>query len=246
MNEPTRGMTVWGPDGQFGIVDDVVYDNTGDAARILVRRTSGQTMILQPGTYRIENGVAHLVGETRFATERQASDTFSQTRNDDIYRTQQLGEVGSVQTLDVADNQSVVIPVVREELRVSRREVERGGVRVHKRVEEREEVVEQPTYREEVTVERVTLGQPLDQEVGSRQEGDTLIIPVLEEVIVTEKRLMLVEEIHVTRRQVSEEVPIQDSVRREYIEIERPSETSRAAPTVAPDDAGNIGELPLT
>lgn len=220
MNEPTRGMTVWGSDGQLGMVDDVVYDNTGDAARLLVRRTNGQTMILQPGTYRIENGVAHLVGENRFATERQAGDTFSQTRNDDIFRTQQLGAVGSVQTLDVDDDRSLVIPVLREELRVSRREAERGGVRVHKRVEEREEVVEQPTYREEVTVERVTLGQPIEQEIGSRQEGDTLIIPVLEEMLVVEKRLVLKEEIRITRRRTEETEQVRIMLREEHVELE--------------------------
>ncbi len=229
MNEPTRGMTVLGPDGQLGMVDDVVYDNTGDAARILVRRTNGQAMILQPGTYQIEHGEVHLVGESRFATEREGSDTLSQTRNDDTYRTQQLGAVGSVQTLDVDDNQSVVIPVLREELRVSRREIERGGVRVHKRVEEREEVVEQPTYREEVTVERVTLGQPIDQEVGSRQEGDTLIIPVLEEMLVVEKRLVLKEEIRITRRRIEETEQVRIMLREEHVEIEELGDSSSVA-----------------
>ncbi len=229
MNEPTRGMTVLGPDGQLGMVDDIVYDNTGDAARLLVRRTNGQAMVLQPGTYQIENGVAHLVGESRFATEREESDTFSQSRNDDIYGTQQLGAAGSVQTLDVADDQSVVIPVLREELRVSRREIERGGVRVHKRVEEREEVVEQPTYREEVTVERVTLGQPLDQEVGSRQEGDTLIIPVLEEMLVVEKRLVLKEEIRITRRRIDETEQVRIMLREVHVELEELGDSSSVA-----------------
>lgn len=229
MNEPTRGMTVLGPDGQLGVVDDVVNDNSGGAARLLVRRANGQTMILQPGTYRIENGVVHLDGEGRFAAQRLDIDTTNQTRNEDIYRTQELGAVGSVQTLDVSDNQSVVIPVVREELRVSRREIERGGVRVHKRVEEREEMVEQPTYREEVTVERVTLGQPLDQEMGSRQEGDTLIIPVLEEMLVVEKRLVLKEEIRITRRRIDETEQVRIMLRQEHVEIEELGDSSSVA-----------------
>jgi uncharacterized protein (TIGR02271 family) len=114
-------------------------------------------------------------------------------------------------------------------VRVTRREVERGGVRVHKRVEEREEVVEQPTYREEVTVERVTLGQPLDTPVTARQEGDTLIIPVLEEMLVVEKRLVLKEEIRITKRRIEEMEQARILLREEHVDIEELGDRSALA-----------------
>jgi stress response protein YsnF len=38
-----------------------------------------------------------------------------------------------------------------------------------------------------------------------RQEGDTIIIPIVEEVLHTERRLILKEEIKITRRQKTEQ-----------------------------------------
>ncbi len=221
MDEPARGMVVMGPEGQLGTVDDVIYENTGDPARVMVRRDNGDILLLQPGSYRVENGALHLgAGGIGQASQHLMSGVSGESIGDDPYRTQQLRATGSVETLDVRDGEGMVIPVIREEVRVTRREVERGGVRVHKRVEEREEVVEQPTYREEVTVERVTLGQPIEQEIGSRQEGDTLIIPVLEEMLVVEKRLVLKEEIRITKRRVDETEQARIVLRQEHVEIE--------------------------
>ena len=95
------------------------------------------------------------------------------------------------------------IPVVREELSVHKRTVETGaGVRVRKSAAEREEIVDEPLFSEDVTVEHVAVNQMIDrfQEPAVRHEGETMIIPVLEEVLVVEKRTMLKEEIHVTRK----------------------------------------------
>ena len=221
MDEPEHGMPVVGPDGQLGTVDEVIYENTGEPARVMVRRDNDQTMILQPGAYRVEDGTLHLGTEAGdIQSQSIAQGTSGQAPEDDPYRTRQIGEAGSVQTLDVAPGEGTVIPVVREEVHVGKRVVERGGVRVHKRVEEHEEVVEQPTFHEEVTVERVPVGRPLDQEIGSRQEGDTLIIPVLEEMLVVERRLVLKEEVRITKRRVDETEQARVVVREEHVDIE--------------------------
>ncbi|MGI8743084.1 MAG: DUF2382 domain-containing protein [Bryobacteraceae bacterium] len=58
----------------------------------------------------------------------------------------------------------------------------------------------EPLFREDCDVERVPVKRMLDQPVEIRQEGDTLIIPLMEEVLVVEKRLMLREELHIKRR----------------------------------------------
>jgi stress response protein YsnF len=54
-----------------------------------------------------------------------------------------------------------------------------------------------------------------------RLEGNTTIIPVVEEVVVVEKRLILVEEIHITRDSTvrTEEIPV--LLRKEHAAIER-------------------------
>jgi Domain of unknown function (DUF2382) len=57
-----------------------------------------------------------------------------------------------------------------------------------------------------IEVERVNIGKIVDNAPPIRHEGDTTILPVLEEVevVVVERRIMLKEEIHVRRRRVTE------------------------------------------
>ena len=101
--------------------------------------------------------------------------------------------------------------------------VETGRVRIHKTVHERDETVELLLKRDDVSVERVAVGRTVSEPPAARQEGDTLIIPILEEVLVVEKRLVLKEELHVrTRRteQVAHEVV---RLRTEEVSIETES-----------------------
>jgi stress response protein YsnF len=55
----------------------------------------------------------------------------------------------------------------------------------------------------------------------TRYEGETLVVPVLEEVLVTEKRLVLVEEIRITRVRDTHRQPQTVTLRKDHIEIER-------------------------
>jgi len=114
-----------------------------------------------------------------------------------------------------------VIPVVEEILDVRQRRVETGRVRITKIVHEREEEVNAPRVREEVTIERVTLNRLVDAPVSMRQEGDTFIIPLLEEVVVVEKRLMVKEELRITKRRIEEHASQKVMLRREEIVVER-------------------------
>jgi len=119
-----------------------------------------------------------------------------------------------------------VIPILEEVLDVRQRRVETGRVRITKIVHEREEEVNAPRVREEVTIERVTLNRMVDAPISMRQEGDTLIIPLLEEVVVREKRLMVKEELRITKRRIEEHTSQLVMLRREEVVVERldPSE----------------------
>jgi uncharacterized protein (TIGR02271 family) len=113
------------------------------------------------------------------------------------------------------------IPLVEERLEVSKKEVETGRVRVRIGVEEREERLRAELSRDDVEIRRIARNEPVSELPGVRLEGDTTIIPVVEEEVVVEKRLILVEEIHIVRRteHVTEEIPV--TVRSERAEIER-------------------------
>ncbi len=120
-----------------------------------------------------------------------------------------------------ADHKTLVIPVIAEGLHVDKQMVETGQVRISKVVREDTQLIDLPLIRETVDVERVPIGRPVTVIPAVRQEGNTTIYPVLEEVVVVEKRLMLVEEIRVTTRQTIEHEPQSVTVRREEVSIER-------------------------
>jgi uncharacterized protein (TIGR02271 family) len=92
------------------------------------------------------------------------------------------------------------IPVLQEELEVGKRKVETGVTRVKKTVHEREEVIDEPLVKEEVQVERVPINRYVEGPVPVREEDGVTIVPLLEEVLVVEKKLLLKEELRITKR----------------------------------------------
>jgi stress response protein YsnF len=113
------------------------------------------------------------------------------------------------------------IPIVEERARIEKRVVERGLVRVRTHVEEREQVLRETLEHEEVSVERV----PIDREVTEapliREEGDVTIVPVVEEILVVERRLRLKEELHIRKVRRTEEVEVPVTVRATQVTVER-------------------------
>ncbi len=132
-----------------------------------------------------------------------------------------------------------VIQVVEETIRVEKRLVESGRVVVHKTVTERDEVVEILLRQQDLVVERVPIGLVVSEAPQSRQEGDTLIVPILEEVLVVEKRLVLKEELHI-RKQSSERMEHQTvRLRSEHVEIEQTGRNA-SSETVAPQEETSV------
>jgi uncharacterized protein (TIGR02271 family) len=136
-----------------------------------------------------------------------------------------------------AEREQAVIPVMEEELDVGTRRVETGGgVRVQKTVEEHEASINEMLTKEDVEVERVAVDRPVDGPVAVRYEGETMIVPVLEEVLVVEKRIVLKEEIRITRRRREVHAPQRVTLRREHATVERIGDPE---PRFAPADAGS-------
>ena len=131
---------------------------------------------------------------------------------------------------------SIRIPVVQEELRVGRRTVETGrGVRLHKTVTEEALRIEEALMRQELDIERVPVDAWVDGALPERrQEGETLVIPVLEEVLVVQKRVRLKEEIRLTARARQQPASEQVVLREEHVSVERFDE---AAPGVSVQDS---------
>jgi len=92
------------------------------------------------------------------------------------------------------------VPLYEEVLSVGKRTVEGDRVRVTTRVLEHQQTAEQDLDSEEVDVVRVPVGRPVDAVPDTRQEGDVLIVPIVEEELVVTKRLVLKEELHIRKR----------------------------------------------
>jgi stress response protein YsnF len=121
---------------------------------------------------------------------------------------------------------SVTIPVVAEEVIVHARRSKEATVRVSKRVQEDQVVAEGQAVKRTVSIERIPINRFVERPTGLRQEGDTLIIPVFEEVPVVVMKTKLKEEVRVTTRTVSERRPLPVDVRREQVSVERiPADT---------------------
>jgi uncharacterized protein (TIGR02271 family) len=124
------------------------------------------------------------------------------------------------ETTDGVDDLEVV-PVVEETLRVEARAVPTGRVIVRKQVSVADEVIDLPLAREEVSIERIPRGELVDAPPPVREEGGATIVPVLEEVLVVEKRLRLREELRITRRRREERHVRRVALRREDVTVER-------------------------
>src|SRR5437868_5425453 len=107
------------------------------------------------------------------------------------------------------DHQSVQedlrIPLHVEDVSVSRREIESAKVQIALVTGAREQLVDEEMTRVRVEIERVPIGQTIEVVPPISQEGDTTIIPVVEEIVVVERRLVLKEEVRIRRGSTKEQ-----------------------------------------
>lgn len=120
-----------------------------------------------------------------------------------------------------APDDSVTIPIVQEELQAGTRKVETGRVRISKRIHEHQEVLDQPLLEEHVDVKRVIVNQPVAEAPAVRYSGDTMIVPVIKEILKVEKQLIVAEELHITRRRTMERYSQNVTLRDEEPIVER-------------------------
>src|SRR6267378_7323248 len=97
------------------------------------------------------------------------------------------------------------IPLHVEELSVFRREVEKANVQIALITGTREQLVDKELTHVRVEIERVPIGRVIEVVPSISQEGDTTIIPVVEEIVVIERRLVLKEEIRIRRVSTKEQ-----------------------------------------
>ena len=194
-----------------------VTDAGGNAASIVsVQQGGGDSSTGPQAWIRLVDGTQVLVPVSLLA------------QDDDGYRLPFAFALSS----DTRHPMQMTFPVMEEDVKVGKRVVDTGrGVRIHKTVSAREQVLDQPLLQDRLDVEHVQIGKVVAESdlPQTRYEGDTLVVPVLEEVLVVQKQLLLKEEVRITRRREAVRKPETVTLRTEHVQVE-PFDEGRAQP----------------
>jgi len=113
------------------------------------------------------------------------------------------------------------VPLAEEILHIGKRTVETGRVRISLSTETVEDVLRDTLRTRRAEIDRVQIGREVSEPPQTRQEGDVLVVPVVEEILVVERRLVLKEEIRL--RFIDDEETVEQSVKRrvQHATVER-------------------------
>jgi uncharacterized protein (TIGR02271 family) len=205
-------------DGLSGRIDDYAPQAQGEGSRpeVFVHLDDGRQVLMPVDELVLQN-------DGSFTVPFSLSDLARPQRRESVRETTggDAGDETLITSNRTREAERIVMPVIAETLDVQKRKVETGGVRIKKIVHEREEVVDEPLMREEVQVKRVPVNRVVDAPVPVRHVGNTMIISLLEEVLVVEKRLMLKEELHITKGEIETYKPQRITLRSEEAVVER-------------------------
>jgi len=115
----------------------------------------------------------------------------------------------------------LTIPLYTEELSTSKKTSVTGRVQVSTVTRQHESLVDELLAVEHVEIERTPIGRPIQAIPAIREEGDTTIIPVVEETLVVERRLILTEEIRIRRVRDTERYQERVMVRKQEAVVKR-------------------------
>ena len=141
-----------------------------------------------------------------------------------------------------AKSDEVIIPLHAEEISISKEEMETGRVRVSTLTREYEQLVDELLTNEHIEIERVPIGKPIDARPGVREEAERIIVPVVEEVLVLQRRLVLKEEVHIRRVRGTERHQERVKLRKQEAVVSRvPAETqNKESSSISQDRTKNL------
>lgn len=138
---------------------------------------------------------------------------------------QQTGEENKERVLKPGEQ--LIVPVIEEQLKIDKKIIETGKVQIKKVVHEETDSYTVPYVEEQVNIERISKNIFVDEVPPAiRYEDDVMIISVLQEVAVIEKKMMLVEEVRVTKIKTQRKETHEVVLKKEEIEITRSSADS--------------------
>lgn len=207
------GSTVYCADQRFGTL--VGVEGTPQA-RLLVLQPDGEGDVLRLPVIYVASA-----GDNRVVLNMTCADVWKVA-----------GQLAGPAAPDVqGDRNTIAIPLVEEQLVPETRWVQAGAVEIAKHVRTGVQEIDVPLQFEQAVVEHVAVNRVLrDDEVPQpRQEGDTLIVPVVHEQLVVLKQRVLVEEVRITKQVATRTEHVAEEVRREEIALSHPGLQSHPA-----------------
>lgn len=191
-NHGARVVSLDGHD--VGTVDDLTGE--GSDAQLVVRLADGDRTMLVPYS------VIDLEGSTEDLVVIQGA----------------VGDLLESQ-MDIGEHQTETFALSAEEAIAHVHEVDRGRLLIDKTVELVPHEAEVEVGNDRVDVERVAVNEEVDTPPETRQEGDTLIVPVVEEVLVVTKRYRIIEEVRVTKHRDITTERFHEELKREVVTV---------------------------
>jgi uncharacterized protein (TIGR02271 family) len=158
--------------------------------------------------------------DTSTGSTLQGTSSLQGSRDASLGGTIQTGSMQRDMGEQLNEQRSTAIPVVQEELKIGKREVQRGGVRVFSRVVETP-VNESVNLREEhVSVERHAVDRPLTAGDKTAFKEQSIEMREKSEEAVVQKSARVVEEVVVGKQATQRQQNIKDSVRHTEVQVE--------------------------
>jgi uncharacterized protein (TIGR02271 family) len=120
------------------------------------------------------------------------------------------------------------LTLLAEQLAVDKQTFETGRVRVSKHTHTREVAIDEELLTESAEIETIPIGRQIFEMPMVRHEGETTIVPIVEEVLHTERRLFLKEEVRITRKKTTDQFHDRVTLRYQEAVITRVQSTSEA------------------
>jgi len=156
-------------------------------------------------------------------TEAEQRQIFDYYQRFGLQRAQ--GAAAEAQRQRAEGREEATITLAEEQVKIGKRQVEAGGVRLRKIV--RTETVNQPVElkREEAVIERVPAGERATG--GKEFQQEDIFIPLRREEAVVQKEGVVREQVRVRKTAQAEQQDISEQVRKEDVEIEESGDASR-------------------
>ncbi|WNG34477.1 DUF2382 domain-containing protein [Archangium minus] len=258
-----EGMTVRSFDGEklgkvFALGDDAFHIEKGiffpkdylvryeeisdirDGEIILTHGREGLLRLSDQDTYRTASPTGAISGvglgaTTGLGTSAVASDVGPSTVTSDLRADTSMSAASTERSWEGRRSDEVAVPIHKEEMDVSKRDVQSGEVRVQKEVVEEVKTVSVPVRRERVRVERRDVA-PERPAMNASFQDETVVVPLHAEEVEVHKRPVVSEEVVIRKDEIEEERRVAEPLRHEEVDIRTSGEEDTRSLNLNPDD----------